>query len=50
MTIQPVSPEELDVKLLLTLFLSAKEGKNAWIDGLEFSDDLDQLVLSAIDA
>ena len=43
-TIQPVSLEELDVKLLLTLFLSAEEGENAWKDGLEFSDDLDQSV------
>lgn len=43
-TIQPVSREELDVELLLTLFLSAKEGENAWMDGLESSDDLDQSV------
>ena len=43
-TIQPVSREELDVELLLTLFLSAKEGENAWMDGLKSSDDLDQSV------
>lgn len=41
-TIQPVSREELDVKLLSTLFLSAEEGENAWVDGFEFSDGLDQ--------
>ena len=43
-TIQPVSREELDVELLLTLFLSVKEGENAWMDGFESSDDLDQSV------
>ena len=43
-TIQPVSREELSVKLLLALFLSSKEGESAWMEGLEFLDDLDQSV------